>query len=116
MEVAYAKVSHRLFTLYLLCICFFVFMDTSSNATNTRGHTNHAKKGNKRLQLQKANFEIKTPTVTIGVRGTTLNIVVDRTGATATQLATASNVDVSNGWGDVVALDQPNTVIFDRGQ
>lgn len=60
---------------------------------------------------QMANFEIRTPTVTIGVRGTTLNIVVNESGATATELASLSNVNVANGLGDVVGLDQPNTAV-----
>lgn len=60
---------------------------------------------------QKANFEIRTPTVTIGIRGTTLNIVVDGAGATATELASVSNVDVANAAGDVVGLNQPDTAV-----
>jgi uncharacterized membrane protein YgcG len=60
---------------------------------------------------KKANYEIKTPTVTIGVRGTTLHIIVDKSGATATELVTHSNVDVANDFGDTLELDVPRTAV-----
>lgn len=60
---------------------------------------------------KKANYEIATPTVTIGVRGTKLKIVVDQSGATAVELDSQSDVDVANSVGDLVILDHPNAAI-----
>ena len=60
---------------------------------------------------KKTNYEIATPTVTIGVRGTKLKIVVDQSGATAVELDSQSDVDVANSVGDLVILDHPNAAI-----
>ncbi|NKB50019.1 MAG: hypothetical protein GKS02_11745 [Alphaproteobacteria bacterium] len=56
---------------------------------------------------KRANYQIDTPTTTIGVRGTKLKIVVDPSGATATELNSLSDVDISNDVGDVVVLERP---------